>query len=217
MANLTQPVVDWYWDYKEIGTGTVKQDKVGLYGTGGGTLGLWDMGTVKAGNASTSDDTARSFYIWNNKANGTDVAPTMADCQLTIRDDDDTTNGYHQGNADSPMVKEEWIQARVRKSRKGATGTEADPYESVGAWTPIGLNPDGHTVDYLDFEAVGMRATGSTDTFSVGQISGTTNTGAFDTDACRNNFAKVDMKMVVPSGALAGMTYFIARIYYTAV
>lgn len=208
MATITRPVVSWWWDYTDKDSGTIKYDKVGLK-DGKGTLNLWDLGVIKAGNDATIDDTVQTFYIWNNKG-GQETAQHMTNCELTIRDGNSPDGSYFEGNADSPLVKEKWVEARLFKTVKGDEASE-----SQGAWTKIGLNEDG-SIAKLKFEALGRADQSAVDTFGTQEISGGVNTGSFTEDVCKNNYAKVQMRLRVPSNAEAGQCDFIGRIYYSS-
>lgn len=205
---MKRPEVVWYWDYIDEDSNILKYDKVGLK-DGKGESNMWDLGVVKAGNVATSDDTIQTFYIWNNKG-GREAIQTMTNCTLTIRDGKYTDGSYNEGNADSLLVRERWIQARTFKSIKGNAEKE-----QVSRWIEVGLKDDGSIAE-IAFEALGRKDKDTTDTFGTQQISGGINTGNFEDDICRNNYAKIQLKMIVPPDADAGEVAFIARIHYSS-
>lgn len=205
MAQL-KPKVEWEWDY--IKDGVKKFDKVGMK-DGKGTLNLWDLGVVKAGNNATIDDTIQTFYIWNNKG-GSEAIQTMTECQLTIRDGNYTDGSYHEGNADSPLVKNGWIWGRAFKSVKGSTS------ETPTEWRRIYGGSDDKTKAYMNFEALGRSESNATNSFGTQEISGGINTGKYEDDLCKNNYSKIQLRMEVPTDAEAGEVAFIARIFYSS-
>jgi len=206
MATQGKPIISWWWDYME--SEVKKYDYAGQKG-GIGTKNQWDIGVVRAGNEATVDETLQTFYIWNNKS-GVTAVQNMTNCELTIRDGNYTDGSYHEGNADSPLVTGRWIEARTFKSVKDSTGTE-----TPSSWTPIGLSDLG-AIAKINFEALGDGTTGSVDTFQANEISGAVNTGTFDSQTDKNNYAKVQMRLKVPADAEAGEVAFIARIYYSS-
>lgn len=210
---MSKPKVDWYWDYIDQDSNVLKYDKVGCK-DGKGESNMWDLGVIKAGNEATSDSTIQTFYIWNNK-DGREAIQTMTECSLTIRDGKYTDGSYNEGNADSPLVRggyEEgpWMRARAFKSIKG------EEREQISGWKTVGLDKDTGEILKLNFEALGRKDKDTTDTFGTQEISGGINTGNFEDDICRNNYAKVQLKMIVPPTAEAGEVAFIVRIYYSA-
>jgi hypothetical protein len=203
----TKPNITWWWDY--LDAQSVKQyDNVGKI-NGVGTLNMWDLGVVRAGNEAIVDETLKTFYIWNNKG-GSEVAQTMTNCELTIRDGNYTDGSFFEGNADSVPVLQRWIEARTVKSVKDSSGNE-----TFSAWTPLGLTTDGK-IAKINFEALGNGVTASVDGFAANEIGGAINTGTFVDDAAKNNYAKVQMRMKVPGSAEAGEIAFIARVYYSS-
>lgn len=210
---MSKPDVKWYWDYIDEDSKILKYDKVGLK-DGKGNLNMWDLGVIKAGNVATSDDTIQTFYIWNNKG-GIEASQTMTNCELTVRDGRYTDGSYNEGNADSPLVRggngeEPWIRARAFKSIKG------EEREQISGWTTVGLDEKTGDILKLSFEALGRKDKDAIDTFGTQEISGGINTGNFEDDICRNNYAKVQLKMIVPTTADAGEVAFIVRIYYSS-
>lgn len=201
-----KPAIAWWW--KNLKDGNPIYDIVGQY-EGVGTANLWDLGTVRAGNEATVDETLKTFYIWNNKS-GSEIFQTMTNCELTVRDGNTSDGQFHEGNADSPVVQQGWVEARTFKSVKDSSGDETS-----SSWTKLGLNPD-KSIAKIDFEALGSGQTGSVDNFDAGEISGGVNDGSFTTEATKNNYAKIEMRMNVPTSAEAGEIAFIARIYYSS-
>lgn len=206
MATQAKPIISWWWDWLDVDV--KKFDYVGQK-SGVGTKNLWDLGTVRAGNEATVDETLQTFYIWNNKG-GSDVVQNMTNCELTVRDGNYPDGSYQEGTANSPLVTERWVEARSFKSVKDSTGTE-----TPSAWTGIGLDISGQ-IAKIDFEALGDGTTSSVDSFGANEISGAINTGAFDSETDKNNYAKIQLRLKVPAAAEAGEVAFIARIYYSS-
>lgn len=206
MAVQPKPPVSWWWDYMD--GETKKYDYAGKKGEQG-TLNTWDIGIVRAGNEATVDETLQTFYIWNNKG-GQTAAQTMTNCELTVRDGNTTDGQYHEGNAESPLVTNRWVEARTFKSVKDSSGTETN-----SEWTPVGLTAEG-AIAKINFEALGNGTTSSVDSFEANEISGNVNGGTFTEQADKNNYAKVQFRMKVPADAEAGEVAFIARMYYSS-
>lgn len=200
-----KPVIEWWWDYLDPSQ-VVKQDYFGKQGASG-TKNVWDMGIVRAGNEATVDETVKTIYLWNNKG-GVAQAQNMTNVEITIRDGNTTDGQFHEGNADSPLVTQRWVECKTFKSVKGST-------ETGSAWTPIGLAED-KTIAKVALEALGNATLASVDSFNKNEISGAINGGTFTAEADKNNYAKLQLRMKVPAEAEAGEVSYIARVYYSA-
>ena len=151
--------------------------------------GIWDLKTVDAGNDPALTQT--EFYIWNNKAGGTDVSD-MTDCRVSTKDT--------AGNMNIPLVKERWVQ--IFCNSKGETSAN---------YLAIGAELDGTQTLQEKYKTIKASGAGVTD----GVIKGIANDGLVQNSA--DNFSMVTMIMGIPTTATAGNVDFLTRVTYNHV
>lgn len=155
----------------------------------------WAVGTVKA---DTSSD-VKTVYVcnnWGSAEKGTD----MIECTVTALDGDGLDKGVIPAN--------HWINVQLNDEK------EADNPEK-GKFTPVG----GDTKLAIRAMALGDVDENAEDydPIKADVIKGDANDGELDTEATKNCYAKLGLRVDVPSDAAPGTQSFIIRIqgYYT--
>lgn len=194
MASL-EPIVSWY-----------PTDKAGVPSSEQVTE--WDIGVVDAGSISPVTE----FYIWNNKGGTVDVAD-MISCWITTKGTDGGDGSGIGTEQDNIVVRDKWVQACIKSF--GDNPLVEDNWTPIGGATTKSIGAAKIWTDNDGDPGTPMIIADNTGKNTV--ISGKINDGDYQKTNNIANFAKVALRVKVPSGAKAGVIEWYTRVSYSFV
>lgn len=187
MAELSNPIISW-----RKGDNTAQMTE-------------WALGTIDAGNASTTQSLT-TVLVWNNHNNTSTDVKTAYDCKLGVTDISGNINNPALPTPD--VVKLGWVECR-------------DLNNGETTWYKIGANA---TMD--DFKRHSISANGNTinadGTFGATPsgdpvypypILGVKNDGTAGNSLA--NYSKVELRTNIPGTASSGTFQFLLKLWFT--